>query len=436
MPLNLTKGQLILGGIVALVVVVLGLVLSGVIPGLRGGGPEEVTGALKLWNVGDSEAAVKTALDAFKAKYPKVAVGYRTFSEYTEYERALLDALAAGTGPDVFVIRNTDLRKHMNKLAPAPAATFPLTSLHTLFPQVVEQDFVTKGTVYALPLSIDTLALYANRDLLDRGGVAEIPKTWEEVKAAVAKLARTDGKGNLTEAAVPLGATLQRNPRATDLLALLMLQTGTPMTNAAGTEAQFATEEGVNALNFYREFADPKGTAYGWSNALGSAPELFATGRLAMTFEYAAARADLRARNAFLNFATAPIPQPREAKRTVGYPAYLGFAVSRQSRSPALAWDLVTTLTTSPANAKAYLETARKPPALRALVQSFENDPELGVFARQILTARSWLQVDAGSVSRALGRAIERVLADPRAGMNALREAEEEISALMARQAP
>jgi len=41
---------------------------------------------------------------------------------------------------------------------------------------------------------------------------------------------------------------------------------------------------------------------------------------------------------------------------------------------------------------KSYLAAVKKPSALRSLVAQESRDPKLGVFASQLLTAKSWYQ--------------------------------------------
>jgi len=41
-------------------------------------------------------------------------------------------------------------------------------------------DFLYQGQPYASPLSINTLALFYNRDLLNEAGIVLPPVTWEE----------------------------------------------------------------------------------------------------------------------------------------------------------------------------------------------------------------------------------------------------------------
>lgn len=433
--MNLTKNQLIIAGVTGFVVILAILVVAGVLPGLRTTGPENIAAHLSIWNVGDAEGAFETAFSEFKAKYRNVTFTYRAFSNETAYEAALLDALAAGIGPDVFAVRNDKLFRHLNKIVPA-VNMITLPELRERFPQVVEKDFYQAGSgTYALPLSIDTLALFYNRDLLDGAGIANPPATWTEVQTFAPRLTKKDAAGAITQSGIALGGSAEHIPTAIDTLYLLMLQTGTSMTDDAFTRATFDSSEGLNALRFYLQFGTPASAAYAWSSSIGdaSARDLFADEKVAMTIDYSSAISALTARNSFLNYAVAPAPQPANAGVVMTYPSYYGFAVSRRSPYVALAWEFVKSMTTSETAARHYATATGRPPALRALVTAYENDPVKRVFARQILTARSWPQMSPDAIRAAFEKLITSALADPSRAAEALRTAAGEVTAIMGR---
>ncbi|MDP3974969.1 MAG: extracellular solute-binding protein [Candidatus Jorgensenbacteria bacterium] len=439
--MNFTKNQLIIAGVTGFFVILAGLVLAGVIPGLQTSEPEAIAAQLTIWNVGDRKEAFDPAFAEFNAKYKNVAFAYRSFPNEAAYEAALLDGLAAGTGPDIFALKSDKLLRHLNKLTSAPAALIALSELRARFPQVVEKDFYGASGVAALPLSIDTLALFYNRDLLDSAGIANVPATWDEIQVLAPTLTKKNPGGAITQAGIALGGTAGEIESGVDTLYLLMLQTGTKMTDNEFTRATFDSSEGLNALRFYLQFGNPSSPSYAWGplrqsadgGGEGSARNRFADGKLAMLVDYASAIPLLAGRNTFLNYGVAPIPQPKDATVSLTYPSYYGFTVSRRSRFPALAWEFVKTMTTSESSAKAFVNVTGKPPALRALIATYESDPVRRVFARQILTARSWPQVDPDAIRASFVKLIASALADPLRASNALRAAGEEVTTLMER---
>ncbi|MEK7629939.1 MAG: extracellular solute-binding protein [Patescibacteria group bacterium] len=435
--MNLNKNQLIFIGVAGFIIVLIGLVFAGVLPGLRqtgggSGGPNKIQAKLNFWGAGDKSDDYSLAISAFKTNYPNVEINYRSFNNFDDYQTALLDALAAGNGPDIFMIRNTDLPRNLNKIVAVPAVRFSLLNLRGSFPQIVESDFATQNALYALPLSIDTLAMIYNRDILASKGVALPPATWEDFKNDIPKLTTTDQNNKLLSAGAGIG-TAKNIANAADILSFLMLQTGTQMTSADFRSATFASPEGLNALNFYTQFGNSSKKTYTWNNSFPDSIESFANEKVAMIFGYASDIGKIKERNAFLNFAVTPAPQPIEAKKLVTYGHYFGYAVSRQSRNSAIAWDFIIHLTTNEVGVNDYVLKTKKPPALLSLVNQYAGDPSLGVFAKQILTARSWPQIDADQISALFKTLIDSVIINGADPMKSLRQAQDSVSQLMAK---
>ena len=99
--------------------------------------------------------------DAFRQKYPSVTIEY-TKKNVENYEKDLVSALAAGNGPDIFSIHNSWLPAYMDKITPAPTSTLNYTQYNNDFVDVAVSDFTKNGSVYGVPLSVDSLALYYN----------------------------------------------------------------------------------------------------------------------------------------------------------------------------------------------------------------------------------------------------------------------------------
>ncbi|MBI2278744.1 MAG: extracellular solute-binding protein [Candidatus Brennerbacteria bacterium] len=431
--MNFTKNQLIIAGITSFVVTLGILVLVGVIPGLQSSDPTDVAATLAIWNVEDSEGAFAAAFTAFRTKYRNVTFQYRSFPDEATYEAALIDALAAGEGPDIFAVRSDKVLRHANKMLPALTA-ITLPELRARFPQIVEKDFYRAGSgTYALPLSIDTLTLFYHRDLLDTAGVAKVPATWDDIQRTAPLLTKKDSTGAVLQSGVALGGRAEEIEAAIDTLYLLMLQTGTKMGDERGDRAAFDSAEGLNALRFYLQFGNPTSASYAWRGNQGSARVRFADEKLAMMIDYASAIPALAARNTFLNYGVAPVPQPKDAGNALTYASYYGLGVSRRSANPALAWEFITTAATSEAAAQSYAEATKKPPALRSLANAYESDPVRRVFARQILTARSWLQTDPDAIRASFSKLIESAIMNPSGVANALRTAEREVTEIISR---
>ena len=240
-----------------------------------------------------------------------------------------------------------------------------------------------------------------------------------------------DKQGRIQKPAAAIGGTNKSINRGTDLLNLLMLQTGTKMVEDDFSRASFDSPEGLEALNFYTNFANPSSPNYTWNESLAYSMDSFAAGETAMMFNYSHQIAFLKEKNPFLNFRVIPILQPQNKVQEVNYANYWGLAASSKTPNREIAQDFILFLTANPQNSNAYLNLTGKPPALRGLINQYLSDPELGVFAKQALTARSWPQIDNSTVENIFSEMIESVLTGKLSAKRALEEAEGRVNNLM-----
>lgn len=430
MPTNLklSKKQvtIVIGAAVALIIAVV-LIFLGMRP--PAATPAQAT-KLTVWGVEDAGT-----FNTLLSDYPYATVSYRQINP-AHYNEQLLSALAAGTGPDVFEIGDRDLPKFSSIVVPFPTSTtaFGLLQLSQLFPDVVQQDFVSDGQIYGLPFSIDTLAMVYNKDLFNSAGIATPPKTWNEFDADITRLRKINAQGQIQVAGAAIGGSAASVPHAPDLLALLMLQNGTRMTASDHSAATFASQAngdpGLAALNFYLQFANASSPYYTWNDAMGSAFDRFASGKVAIIFAYQSDLAAIKSKAPFLNYGIAPMPQPKGATVSVNYPNYEGFVVAKSGQTAA-AWNFVVYMAALSGEGQAYQAATGKPPALRAGIDAAANDPNLSVFAAQALTAKSWYEGDSTEADAALNGAITDVLTGAANPMRALQKAEATVSQLM-----
>ena len=424
------KQILILGGGGALALILIIFIFSNLRPSPTS---QEVT--LTAWGFEDRNV-FEPILQGYKTLRPNVTISYEKIEEVS-YEDTLLNALAAGQGPDVFMIRNRALPREKNKLTPVLPQTFTLLNLQEQFPQAVEQDFVSEGEVYALPLFLDSLALIYNKSMFDQAGIVAPPKTWDEFQKIIPSLRVLSPTGQVLKAGAAFGGSEKTVKNGVDIVNLLMLQNGVQMTDEGLTTAQFDSPEGrgagVSAFNFYLQFANAGSAYYTWNESQPNSLESFASGKTAMILGYQKNLREMRDKNPFLKAGVATVPQPPGSETAVSYADYIGLAVSKQSRASSWGWDFIIYATTNIDIQRVYLQTTGHPPALRSLITEALSKPEFGVFAKQALTARSWYQADDQKIKEIWNGAITSVLTGQAASDKALRQAEEQVSQLMGR---
>lgn len=395
---------------------------------------------LVYWRLWDDRVVFDPIIEAYQAQNPHVTITYKKLT-YAEYEKAVVDALASGKGPDIWSIHNTWLPKHIDKLEPAKEEILPIESYKEAFADVVSSDFIdpVENKIYGVPLSIDTLALYYNKDLFNNAFVIAPPKDWTEMQEIVPKLTKTDDVGDISRSAVAMG-TASNVDRGVDILNLLMLQNNTQMTSPDGKQATFnlssttSTGEtffpGVDALEFYTQFADPKRKLYTWTPVKSQSVDAFVAEEVAMIFSYSYQDAVIKGKSPKLNYAIAKVPQIKNTPKEINYANYWGEVVSKSSEHKDEAWKFLAYLASNEAS-KQYAESTKRPAARKDLIQEQLEDPTLKVFAGQALTAKSWYQKDPAAIDNIFAKMIESVILGEAEVEDAISSGTQQVTATM-----
>ncbi len=384
---------------------------------------------IDYWRPFDGADAFQKIIKKYNKIHPNITINYRKI-RYDEYEEKLINAMAEDRGPDIFSIQNTWVKKYQNKITPLPKKlklaypvkkgtikkrtvptlktknTITLKGLKEKFVDAVYHDVVIKvknndqeeNKIYGLPLYMDTLAMFYNRDLLNNAGIATPPKYWNrEFQEAIKKLSKQDRKGRLIQSGVALGGS-ENIQRSSDILSLLMMQNGAIMMEDQNVSFHIVPSylekqnynPGLEALRFYTDFSNPAKEVYCWNNTLDNSLKLFAQGKLAIMFGYSYYVPMIKAQSPKLNFSVTNMPQIEKSSQKINYANYWVEVVSQKSKHVQEAWDFIHFATTNPEMAKTYLEKTKKPTALRSLVNEQISDIDIGTFAEQVLTAKSW----------------------------------------------
>jgi multiple sugar transport system substrate-binding protein len=161
------------------VVAAISLALAGCSSG--GGAPEAkpfptgpVTITLAGWSLA-STPEFKVLADGFKAMHPNVTVELKEY-DATNYDTQMTADLAAGTAPDIYVLKNlknfftyqdggqlVDVSDVAQQLGNAVGGL---------------SSYQVGGKTYAIPYRQDSWVLYYNQDLFDRAKVAHPDGTW------------------------------------------------------------------------------------------------------------------------------------------------------------------------------------------------------------------------------------------------------------------
>ncbi len=428
------KKYYIIGGVIVLLLILAGVLFfsSGTSP--KSGNNGRVT--LIWWKTFEDSENVQDLINDYQKIHKNVTINF-VKKDVTTYEQDLVNAIAAGTGPDIFTIHNDWLAKHSDKMFPIPDTLMSLRTYQQTFVDVATSDFVNNNKIYAIPVSVDVLGLYYNKDLLNSAGIAQPPTTWPELVSDVQKITKVSNPGKFARSGVALGTSNNVN-RAVDIISLLMLQNGTKFySNDLNTAVFDQTQNdpttnqsfnpGSTALTFYTQFTDPAKTSYTWNSKSDASIDAFTQGKVAMILNYAYTAPVISSKAPNLNWGVAAAPQISEQTTKVNFANYWGEAVSKSSKSPAAAWDFLNFISSKPELTKYYakhkLVASRKD-----MLPDQASDTQIGSFAESALTARSVYKKDANLFEGVFTKMIDDVVLHNFSPDDALRNAVQQIN--------
>ena len=373
---------------------------------------------INYWRVFDDEDAFEEIISAYRLLHPNVTIKYRKF-RLEEYESELLNALAEDRGPDIFSIPQSWLIKYQTKISPMPETitkgylieksylggfkkeqtvevrketTPALREIRSIYTDGIYEDVVRGNQVWGLPLYLDSLIMFYNRDIINQAGIAEIPDNWNDFQEAVVKTTKFETETKIAQSGTALG-TGYNVEGAFDIISILMMQGGAKMTDARGMPSFFSdvgergNNPGLTALQFYTDFAQPMKNVYSWNKEMPGSLNAFEAGKVGFFFGYNYHIPQIRSRSR-VNFGMAGLPQI-PGNPVVNYANYYVETVSNKSANQDMAWDFLLFINQQD-NIKKYLAETGRPTAQRALIGEQLEDDWLYPSASQVLTARTW----------------------------------------------
>lgn len=373
---------------------------------------------LNYWTVYDNVPELQRLATEYNGLHSYITVNVRQL-RFEEYQDKFLTALADDVGPDIMSLHVRDLLKHVSRLSSSPASSTVATVVTTggfspkttvtfennLLPtvngvknnylQTVGEDVIIAGKIYGLPLTVDTMALYYNKDLLDQAGIATPPENWTDFLTAVKQGTKVDPNNPdiITQSGVALG-TAKNIDNAPDLYAILLLQKGVKIVDRgyvtfANNLDRNVASPALEALRFYSDFARPEKETYSWNEQMENAFDEFVRGKSIFYFGFAFDYDRIKARAPQMNLAISPMLQ-LNSDVVSNVASYWVETVPKKSKHQNEAWDFIRFIST-PDNLKKYSAKAHTPSALRVHNKDQKNiENPLYPFASQVLQAENW----------------------------------------------
>jgi len=303
-------------------------------------GPEEgevVTGAVQIWGTLPGNAMPQLLLQYQEAFESYEEVTYQYVAP-DRFEDTLVNALADGLGPDLLLVSHEELVDVRRRIAPTPYNAFPLRDIQTRYIDGAEI-FALQDGLQAMPIAVDPLMLYWNRDILANENFLAAPRTWEELlNVQFDALIDRSFDRTVNQAVVAMGE--YGNVRnAFGIVSMLMIQNGTAGVTEQGDRYEISLDRRLTgngnplrtATDFYTRFSRPANTYYSWNRAFNEDRAEFIGENLTFYFGFASEGAAMERLNPNLNFDIAEVPQGALADVRRTYGRFYGLALMRST---------------------------------------------------------------------------------------------------------
>lgn len=408
------------------------LFFSGV---LGGSSSAKDIGPIHVWGTLD-ERAMTTVIRTLAENDDTLRQVTYEQKDARTYDYDLANALASGAGPDLFMLTQDQVFSQQAKIVTVPFDSLPEQTFQSMFIDE-SQLFLTPTGVLAIPLVVDPLVLYWNKDMLAAQGYAAAPKYWEEVFKMAEKLTVRDDAGTVQKSTIAFGS-FDNVRHAKEILSALVMQAGGEIT---GRDAQgrvvsqlsaktaAAVQPGDSAVRFFTTFADPSKNIYSWNRSMPDSLLAFTSGDLALYIGTASELPLIKAQNPNLNFAIAQLPQIQVAKRSVSFGRLYGLAIPKAARNPTAAFTIAKKLAT--AEATTQLATAWGLASSRRDVLAKPVDGADEIFRLDAIISRGFLDPDAAKTDQVFRAMINDVTSGSLKLSDAVQRADKEISNLL-----
>jgi len=339
---------------------------------------EEIT--LTYWGLWEPESVMRQVIADWNEDNPNIKINYSMQSKL-QYRERVQSALARGEGPDIFRYHATWLPMLKNQLDSVPTEVMSSSQFETTFYPVAANSLRSGTSYLGIPLEIDTLALFYNKDIFQTAGKTP-PTTWDELRRAAIELTTHDEAGRIQTAGVALGTT-NNVEHWSDIFGLMMLQNEADLANPTGLLAE-------DALTFYTIFNKEDRV---WDLTLPNSMLAFANGDLAMYFGFSWDVFEIKNINPDLDFGI--IEAPQLTGTDITWASFWVEGVNNGSENKEEAWEFLEYLSSQETLAELYqaqsqLRLFGEPYSRVEMADQAKTNPLVAPFVDQASQAETW----------------------------------------------
>jgi ABC-type glycerol-3-phosphate transport system substrate-binding protein len=406
---NFSIFQMVISG-----VFIIAIIAAVVMVAMNRGGSSNKIPSITVWGILPEEQ-----MGDFLSTYPndeRPDINYKYVSP-ENFSKELLKSLTQRKSPDAMLVSSEELLTFWNALVDIPKTSFSERDFRDTFVDGSQILIGNKGAK-GIPVMIDPLVSYYNKDYFNRYSILTFPKTWEELADLSTKITQKTEDSRIEKSAVALGQSSNIN-NFKQIILTLMLQAGTPIVERKVTQQGENIFESVikqndsyasdAALGFYVQFSDPNKTAYSWSRSLPEAREMFLAGNLAIYFGLSSEYSLIKKGNPNLNFDVAEVPESNSKNSKKVYSRIYFLGALNSSQNLQAVFSNLEKFANSNAQ-KNMADTFGLSPARRSLLKGAQENPFTEIFYRSSARAYAFFDPNPNQTRTLFMQAVEGLL--------------------------
>jgi len=397
--LDWIKNKWVIIGAAVLLALIIGLIIFRVVSGKNKAATEVVN--LNYWGLWEDQSVINTIISDFESKNPGIKVNYKR-GQRTDYRTRLIAKLEKTNGGtedvDIFRFHNTWVPMMKDYLEPVPTETATAIGLDNDFLDVYKNDLKLNGKWVSVPIMYDGLALFYNKELLNKASLP-VPDDWWELRESAIKLTQKDKDGKILVAGAALGLANANVDHWSDIVGLMMKQNNINLSKISSANMD---ENLGDVLKFYASFA--KSATNVWNSSLPNSTQLFASGKLAFYFGPSWRVFDIQNLNKDLSYGITTVPQlptlgltSTDSSQLTNnhWATYWTEGVNSKSKHKAEAWKFLQYLSSAEALEKMYtaesqLRSFGEIYPRKSMSEKLKNNEKVWPFLSVANSASSW----------------------------------------------
>jgi ABC-type glycerol-3-phosphate transport system substrate-binding protein len=392
---------------------------------------------LKIWSPFDEKKIYQEISRDFTDANPGVGLEFEFIDakDAKEYEARVVNAIADGDGPDIWLVRNDWIPKHAPKSLAAVVSNpeeDPIALAKTKIEPALVDLNVFENKLYGIPLTADSLMMLYNLDFYnnvanaaDEAGKKTLgvtPTTWSDLSSQSAVVSQRK-EATIQRSAIALG-TVDTTFAPSDVLTAFMTQAEVAILtedkknvgfNLARFKGGIAEFPATDVLDFYTSFARVDKSNYSWNDTMGNPIDAFVNQKTGALIGYYSTLQTILNRDPNFEIRVVPLVQRQEKTDRVDYATTWSFIVNSETTQPQLSWNYLSYMANELVQQK-YSEKTNKPPATKynnptIIVPSLKLPSEAAELVRlQFRTAKQFVKPEWQQTDEIFQDAIRQVV--------------------------